>query len=317
MAKDGWPAAACSRVRGLLSHAVIAGAFTVLAFTSQDAQAAPFYGVNVGYAFSQAPAERDHQLDLMASSGVTVVRHDAAWGGVEPHAPDGAHHYDWQNTDRTAATLAAHGLTWYPVLDYSAPWAATIPGDQMSGAAPGDDRRLRRLHGSVRSPLRPRRRLLGRALRGSQASRRGLRARQRAQHIHVLARAGDGSRGLRRRVRRRAHGHQGRRCHDAGRLGRPARRQRDEPERVPAPDGAPPALAAQRHRRGRIPPVPDELRRDAFRHQGDAEHDDVARDGLRPHRDHGSRHDDRVGLRVDPCRRRSASSLAICRPRRH
>ena len=57
-------------------------------------------------------------------------------GGVEPHAPDRAHHYDWQNTDRTAATLAAHGLTWYPVLDYSAPWAATIPGDQMSAPRP-------------------------------------------------------------------------------------------------------------------------------------------------------------------------------------
>ena len=34
MAKDGRLAAAISRMRGLLSHAVIAGALAVLAFTS-------------------------------------------------------------------------------------------------------------------------------------------------------------------------------------------------------------------------------------------------------------------------------------------
>src|SRR4051794_1480801 len=139
MAKDGLLAAACSRMRGLLSHALIAGMFTVLAFGSQDAQAAPFFGVNAGYAFEQAPAQHDHQLDMMARSGVMVVRRDAAWVGVEPAAPDsvtGEHHYVWKDSDATAAILAAHGLIWYPVLDYSAPWASTIPGDTMSAVRP-------------------------------------------------------------------------------------------------------------------------------------------------------------------------------------
>jgi hypothetical protein len=139
MAKVGRLAAACSRMRGLLSHAVIAGTFTVLAFSSQDAQAASFFGVNAGYAFEQAPEQRAHQLDLMARNGVTVVRRDAAWAGVEPKAPDsvtGEHHYVWTESDTTAATLAAHGLTWYPVLDYSAPWASTIPDNTMSAVRP-------------------------------------------------------------------------------------------------------------------------------------------------------------------------------------
>src|SRR3954453_7810540 len=111
MAKDGLLAAACSRMRGLLSHAFIAGAFTVLAFSSQDAQAAPFFGVNAGYAFEQATAQRDHQLDVMAQSGVTVIRRDAAWVGVEPAAPDsvtGEHRYVWKDSDATAALLAVH-----------------------------------------------------------------------------------------------------------------------------------------------------------------------------------------------------------------
>jgi hypothetical protein len=139
VAKDGRLAAACSRMRGRLSHAVIAGAFSVLAFSSSNAQATPFFGANIGYAFNQAPEQRDHQLDLMASNGVTVVRRDASWGGSEPHAPDavtGEHHYRWQDADTTAATLAAHGLTWYPILDYSAGWASTIPGDPMSAPRP-------------------------------------------------------------------------------------------------------------------------------------------------------------------------------------
>ncbi len=137
MAKDGRLAAACSRMRGLLSHAVIAGALTVLAFTSQDAQAGPYFGVC--YSWGHSPEQPTRDLDQMAQSGVMVVRRDASWGGAEPQAPDpdtGAHHYRWEATDTTAATLAAHGITWYPILDYSAPWASTIPGDQMSAPRP-------------------------------------------------------------------------------------------------------------------------------------------------------------------------------------
>jgi hypothetical protein len=139
VAKDGRLAAACSRMRGRLTHAVIAGALLcALAFTSQDAQAAaPYFGVC--YSWGHSPEQLARDLDQMASSGVLVVRRDASWGGSEPHAPDtatGEHRCDWRSTDVTAATLAAHGLTWYPILDYSAPWASTVPNDPMSGPRP-------------------------------------------------------------------------------------------------------------------------------------------------------------------------------------
>jgi len=133
MATNGRLAAACLRTRGRLTHAFIAGALAVLAFTSL-AQAAPFYGVC--YSWGRSPEQLARDLDQMAAGGIQVVRRDASWGGSEPRAPDGAHHYDWTSTDVTAGTLAAHGLTWYPILDYAAPWAATIPGDPMSGPRP-------------------------------------------------------------------------------------------------------------------------------------------------------------------------------------
>jgi hypothetical protein len=81
-----------------------------------------------------------HHLDLMAQGGVTVVRHDAAWNDSEPNAPDaatGEHTYRWTSTDAAATALASHGLTWYPILDYAAGWAAVVPGDVMSGTRPG------------------------------------------------------------------------------------------------------------------------------------------------------------------------------------
>jgi hypothetical protein len=134
MAKDGRLAAACpKRMRGLLTHAVIAGMLAMLAF-STTAAAAPFYGVC--YSWSSDPERLAQQLDQIAQSGVGVVRRDASWGTVEPQAPAPDHHYVWTNTDAIAGTLAAHGLTWYPILDYAAPWASTIPGDQMSAPRP-------------------------------------------------------------------------------------------------------------------------------------------------------------------------------------
>jgi len=124
MAKDG---------RRLFA-ALFACALVALAFTSH-AQAAPYFGVC--YSWARSPEQLARDLDQMAAAGVLTVRRDASWGGSEPKAPDAdGHHYDWRSTDDTAATLAAHGLTWYPILDYSAPWAATIPGDPMSAPRP-------------------------------------------------------------------------------------------------------------------------------------------------------------------------------------
>jgi polysaccharide biosynthesis protein PslG len=140
MAKDGLLAAACSRMRGRQLHGRILGLLiTALAVAAPSASAASFYGVNAGYAFDLPADQRDHHLDLMAEAGVDVVRRDASWSGAEPDAPDpvtGEHHYRWQSTDATAATLASHGLTWYPILDYSTGWASEIPGNPMSAPRP-------------------------------------------------------------------------------------------------------------------------------------------------------------------------------------
>jgi hypothetical protein len=136
MAKDGRCASACSRTRRRILHGCILGALlAALAPGIPDASAAVgFFGVSAGQAMGEP-----HQLDLMAQAGVTVVRNDAAWNNSEPTAPDaatGAHSYRWTSTDATATTLASHGLTWYPILDYAAGWAAVVPGDVMSGTRP-------------------------------------------------------------------------------------------------------------------------------------------------------------------------------------
>jgi hypothetical protein len=62
-----------------------------------------------------------------------VARSDALWEATEPQAPaDGRHRYDWTFDDTIAGSLAAHGLTWLPILDYTAPWAQSVPGQDHS-----------------------------------------------------------------------------------------------------------------------------------------------------------------------------------------
>ncbi len=67
------------------------------------------------------------------ATGATVARSDAFWEATEPHAPVGGHHhYDWSFDDRIAGSLAAHGLTWLPIIDYAAPWAESVAGQDHS-----------------------------------------------------------------------------------------------------------------------------------------------------------------------------------------
>jgi hypothetical protein len=99
------------------------------------------FGVNAQLTFALPRAALDRSLRALARSGVDVVRSDAGWNGVEPRPParpSGLHHYFWVGPDETVGTLARHGLRWYPILDYSAPWAASRPGDLLS--RPGRDR---------------------------------------------------------------------------------------------------------------------------------------------------------------------------------
>jgi hypothetical protein len=69
----------------------------------------------------------------MKAARIDVVRYDALWDKVEPTAPvDGVHAYNWAHLDTVVAGLAARGIRWLPIVDYSAPWARRVPGNQFS-----------------------------------------------------------------------------------------------------------------------------------------------------------------------------------------
>ncbi len=93
-------------------------------------------GINVNRLFNDftyPPAQIAAQLAAVQATGATVARSDALWEATEPHPPEGGRHqYDWSFDDAIAGSLAAHGLTWLPILDYSAPWAQSIPGQDHS-----------------------------------------------------------------------------------------------------------------------------------------------------------------------------------------
>jgi hypothetical protein len=87
---------------------------------------AGFYGLNAQIALG-AGAERawPRTAAQLAAVGVGVVRRDAFWSAIEPSSPVGGRHsYRWRATDRLVAALAAHGLRWYPIVDYGVPWAS-------------------------------------------------------------------------------------------------------------------------------------------------------------------------------------------------
>lgn len=93
-------------------------------------------GANVNRLFNgglYSPAQIDSQLRLLAATGATLARSDALWEEAEPRPPDGGvHHYDWSFDDEIAGSLAAFGIQWLPILDYSAPWARSIPSQDHS-----------------------------------------------------------------------------------------------------------------------------------------------------------------------------------------
>lgn len=93
-------------------------------------------GVNVNLLFngdSYNRAQIAAQLQAVRATGATVARSDAFWESAEPAAPvDGVHHYDWQFDDEVAGALATAGLRWMPILDYTAPWAQSIAGQDHS-----------------------------------------------------------------------------------------------------------------------------------------------------------------------------------------
>jgi polysaccharide biosynthesis protein PslG len=105
--------------------------------------AGPSIGVSVNWLFNGdtfTAAQVEEQLDAMQADGVKLARTDAFWGAAEPQAPAGGEHrYDWAFADRVAGSLASHGLTWLPIIAYSAPWAASVPGNDKGAPTSADD----------------------------------------------------------------------------------------------------------------------------------------------------------------------------------
>lgn len=128
-----WRAAAA---RACVALVCALGCLTAVTSAAQAATPAVISAVN-GFSASKLPLdELNPQLAAMQSRGVTMVRSDAPWATIEP-APPGptGHVWQWAMTDAWVAALAAHHLTWQPVLDYSVWWAKTCPGF----CAPSDD----------------------------------------------------------------------------------------------------------------------------------------------------------------------------------
>jgi hypothetical protein len=94
------------------------------------------FGINVNRVFNDLTYNQtqiDAQLAAVKATGATVARSDAFWEAAEPHAPvNGRHQYDWSFDDQVAGSLAAHGLTWLPIIDYTAPWAQSVSGQDHS-----------------------------------------------------------------------------------------------------------------------------------------------------------------------------------------
>jgi hypothetical protein len=100
------------------------------------APAGQAFGINVNRVFNDLTYTQhqiDAQLAAVRATGATVARSDAFWEAAEPHAPvDGQHRYDWSFDDQIAGSLTAHGLTWLPIIDYTAPWAESVAGQDHS-----------------------------------------------------------------------------------------------------------------------------------------------------------------------------------------
>jgi polysaccharide biosynthesis protein PslG len=124
-------------------RAILLAAMTLAVAAPAPARAGEMFGVSVNRVFNDrpdSPASWDAPLTSVYGSGIRVARTDAFWMWAEPHPPrHGTHAYDWSRADAVAAALARHRLRWFPVLDYSTPWAASVPTDYHSPPTSNDD----------------------------------------------------------------------------------------------------------------------------------------------------------------------------------
>lgn len=101
------------------------------------------FGINVNRLFNDqtySPAQIASQLAALQKTGATLARSDALWEATEPSAPvGGVHRYDWTFDDSIATALAQHDLQWLPIVDYSAPWAESVAGQDHSPPTSASD----------------------------------------------------------------------------------------------------------------------------------------------------------------------------------
>jgi hypothetical protein len=89
----------------------------------------PVSAINVAGAQALAPARLGELLATLQDRGVRVVRSDIPWQLIQPRRPHaGNPGWSWARPDAWVSAFARHGLTWEPILDYSAGWAKTCPG---------------------------------------------------------------------------------------------------------------------------------------------------------------------------------------------
>lgn len=129
------PAASLRQLCALLACAA-AAALGWPAASGAAASTVPVSAMNGWSLHGLSSADLDAQLALMESEGVAEVRIDASWQSIQLAAP-GSHGsgYSFGSEDAVVAALARHHIRWLPIIDYSAPWAASIPGDWRSPPA--------------------------------------------------------------------------------------------------------------------------------------------------------------------------------------
>jgi len=73
----------------------------------------------------------DAVMARAVEAGITWMRVELLWGATE----QARNVWNWSQSDRIVAQCQKYGIQCLAILDYSAPWAASIPGNQFSAPA--------------------------------------------------------------------------------------------------------------------------------------------------------------------------------------
>jgi hypothetical protein len=111
--------------------ACLIAVFASVATARADAPLPPdYFGMNVNRVlFDDHEAWHTTPLAAAHAAGATHGRIDFPWDAVQPTGPRRTD-YTW--TDKAVESLARQGMVATPMLGYSAPWAAYIPGNTHS-----------------------------------------------------------------------------------------------------------------------------------------------------------------------------------------